>query len=291
MAALMSNGRGEEQGMALEEEGVSPGTGGMVGTGGGAAEVWLLRHGERIDETKAARKWYDSVPPARHFDPELTKTGAAQATVAGKAIAKHRAGRPEFRRIYASPLSRTLSTAHEAALALGIEEVVVVPGLSECAAAIRKQGLEFWERLAFLPLEAMRQLCPEVSRVEEAAPRAFEECVTWLVEACREAADEPILIVTHREGIRDLIDSPFRVPLPYCAIAHFSLEKSPEGEEGCRDRNQVSASVAFPGDAPRRFILQRLFDPATETELPVPVPVEATASTTASSRGVFMSMF
>merc|ERR1711924_384187 len=44
----------------------------------------------------------------------------------------------KIRRIYTSPLSRTLSTTYEVAKALGVTEVRVVYGLGECAAALRE---------------------------------------------------------------------------------------------------------------------------------------------------------
>jgi broad specificity phosphatase PhoE len=250
------------------------------GSGSGVAELWVVRHGERVDETEAYAQWRAATPSHRRFDPELTATGQAQARDAGDFLVRAAAveetpgglstsaavaaAAEKFGcTIYVSPLARTLSTAHEIAQVLMVAsggkkkvDVRVVFGLSECAAAVRNEGTDDYRgQLGFLELEAMQALCPEVTGIEEEAPPKYADACTWLVEKTREkhsqqqqqqqvgtngAAAEVAtasvevkpqhnsppccLVVTHREGIRDLMGLMMR--LPYCAVARFEAESA-----------------------------------------------------------------
>lgn len=232
------------------------------------SEVWLVRHGERIDETTAYSEWKASCPPSRRFDPSLTDTGKMQAREAAESLKHMLAHHPSggdtggWTTLFVSPLARTLSTASEIASSLGIRNVVVVPGLCECAKTIRDTGPDFQQIRDMLSFEQMKELCPQVVGVANEAPTTFVEAMDWLVHNHRalssEASEEgptaqderrdaepvpadgggipddeaarrpalPVLIVTHREGIRDLFGSHTR--LPYCAIAHFEASPDPE---------------------------------------------------------------
>jgi broad specificity phosphatase PhoE len=218
------------------------------------SDVWILRHGERIDETPAGQKWYCETEKTRCFDPPLTENGKAQAREAAvtlrRLVGEMGGGGgsvPLFHAIYCSPMQRCLSTASEVAALLGPvpDGVVVVPGLAECAAAAREArgGVG---ALIFLGAPAMRTLCPAIA--SDAAcwapggPETYVAAVAWAVvrELARPAragaapevevgAKPPpppprrrarVLIVCHREGIRDLMAQHLR--LPYCALACFA---------------------------------------------------------------------
>merc|ERR1719204_90787 len=80
-------------------------------------QLWLIRHGERMDEagTKEAMKWRKTVSRDRWFDPPLTKQGFEQAAGRGQSLVAQLAPfksdaqmYPRF--IYCSPLERTLGT-------------------------------------------------------------------------------------------------------------------------------------------------------------------------------------
>lgn len=203
----------------------------------GTRDLWLVRHGERIDETDHARKWWSETPADRRFDPPLTKQGGQQAAMAGKTLARTMGKRGQsFRCVYSSPLSRTLSTSVEVARALGISEVRVVFGLGECAAALRDcaysagrkalfsgqapEAGAYRNMLKFHSSEEMQELCPGMNIVvEEEAPPTFEAACEWVMQQC--VVEEPALVVTHREGIRDLTGKHIR--LPFCTIAHVRL--------------------------------------------------------------------
>ncbi len=86
------------------------------------SHVWLLRHAERVDETKEAEAWAAATHPDFHFDPPLTARGLRQASEAGAALA----GMPHhIRAIYSSPQIRCLQTAMVVAKHLGMVRVFV----------------------------------------------------------------------------------------------------------------------------------------------------------------------
>eukprot|EP00959_Pyramimonas_sp_CCMP1952_P345164 7228558-Pyramimonas_sp.AAC.2 len=53
-----------------------------------ATSMWVVRHGERIDETAKAAEWLSQTPKSRRFDPPLTEEGGRQATAAGQTLSK-----------------------------------------------------------------------------------------------------------------------------------------------------------------------------------------------------------
>mmetsp|Transcript_28375 Transcript_28375/g.47991 ORF Transcript_28375/g.47991 Transcript_28375/m.47991 type:complete len:172 (+) Transcript_28375:839-1354(+) len=75
----------------------------------------------------------------------------------------------------------------------------------------------------------MQALCPEVSGIEEHAPAGYSETCVWLLEEMQRRRKQQAkqqhggasccLVVTHREGIRDMMGA--HVRLPYCAVAKF----------------------------------------------------------------------
>lgn len=163
--------------------------------------------------------------------------------MAGETLARTMSKRGQsFRCVYSSPLSRTLSTSVEVARALGISELRVVFGLGECAAALRDCAFSAGRKalfsgraaevgayrtmLRFHSLEEMQELCPGMNIIiEEETPPTFEAACEWVMKQC--AAKEPALVVTHREGIRDLTGKHIR--LPFCTIANVRLVGSTQG--------------------------------------------------------------
>jgi broad specificity phosphatase PhoE len=104
-------------------------------------EVWVVRHGERIDETndERARDWFERTPRDRQFDPELTPAGRVQAAAAAatltRLVSRSRAPSPEratgtdepaaaplFDVVFTSPMQRCLATADE------ISRILAPPG-------------------------------------------------------------------------------------------------------------------------------------------------------------------
>ena len=93
--------------------------------GSGEVEVWIVRHGERVDEVpgntwikcgKKNRLWFDPALTARgHVHAEKVATAFCDR-FAGFAGDRHRPGlesAPPFHAIYTSPLIRTVQTAEK----------------------------------------------------------------------------------------------------------------------------------------------------------------------------------
>mmetsp|Transcript_482 Transcript_482/g.1356 ORF Transcript_482/g.1356 Transcript_482/m.1356 type:complete len:218 (+) Transcript_482:4976-5629(+) len=189
------------------------------GTGGAC---WLLRHGERADEAEGpeARAWRSGEGRGeRWFDPPLTERGREQAREAARKLAAVHARCP-FSEVLVSPLLRTLQTAEEVVGLLGDGSIPVrvVPGLSFCAAAVKKRG---YGGLAIRTREEVLQLCPKLAVAAwEPASGSFEEAC-----ASASASEGGSLCITHREGIRDLSEiAGHRIThTPYCCAVQFVL--------------------------------------------------------------------
>lgn len=115
--------------------------------------------------------------------------------------------------MFTSPLARALGTAHEIARILQLP-VTVVPGLAACAAAVKRRG--GIDRVPILSMDAMRDVCPEIDSVDATAPLDFAGACDAVVRR----HPPPVLLISHREGIRELVRAP-GLRLPYCATARF----------------------------------------------------------------------
>jgi len=202
-------------------------------------ELVLIRHGERVDETTEKHEWRRNCG-GRTWDPPLTKNGARQARKAAErliALGYGRQGDDGVAVVLSSPLLRTVQTASHIASALDIP-VQTLPGLAECAAAVHKMGIEsfgtrHWSRAGPPPrflnpdqVQATTECAPKTAFVH-AAPgeerfETFSTCITRLA-----AVSELLLIVTHREGIRELCAMAGQAACrtPYCAIAKFEFDQ------------------------------------------------------------------
>ena len=83
--------------------------------------------------------------------------------------------------------------------------------MAACAAAVKKRGLE---NLPFLAPTEMARMCPRIDSFGESAPKSFEAACAWVSQQTPQA-----LVVSHREGIRDLAHE--KLKLPYCAVGVF----------------------------------------------------------------------
>ena len=206
-------------------------------------EIVVLRHAERVDETPERHAWAQQCGD-RWWDPPLTDKGKRQSREAGEALMHEHQARP-FACVLASPCLRTTQTASYVAAVLGLP-VRCSPGLAECAAAVAQFGIDAFRPDSrgamrkgrpvapprFLTESEMQPLCAEGTRF---APRdeTFEGYFSCLE---RLAAEQPsgappsgrMLVVTHREGIRDLCDlagAPHR-RTGYCCAALFCFDTS-----------------------------------------------------------------
>eukprot|EP00750_Incisomonas_marina_P017783 INCI2469.1.p1 GENE.INCI2469.1~~INCI2469.1.p1 ORF type:complete len:416 (-),score=56.53 INCI2469.1:82-1329(-) len=173
--------------------------------------VFMVRHGQRIDETNEGRAWQLQAGD-RWYDPPLTEEGKQQAFGAASNLAKFLrdyadksisgAGQPGtaaasdreeqsegvvfdvFPRVFCSPLLRTLSTAEQFGRVFKMP-VVPVAGLATCTAVFRKRG----RKQMLLPFKEVSPLCRDAVLEEFSAAYTdmlFEPTVAML--ACQAAA-------------------------------------------------------------------------------------------------------
>jgi len=208
-----------------------------LGDGKEVTGLWLMRHGERVDEVKEVR---DRIRKGESFtvqgwdpcgerwwDPPLTKKGVKLAREEAKRLKCL-----NFTKIYVSPLMRTLETAEQVAEVLGIG-VEIVPGLSACAAIVQRIGLKHFltpnkrnKHQPLLNLEKARKLFPKINFLGESGG------AEGFVQACQRLADihrgGDVLIVSHREGVLRLHGEAglaLRRKPPYCSLTGYTLQK------------------------------------------------------------------
>jgi len=208
-------------------------------------EVWIVRHGERYDEVRG-NDWMAQCGAVREgeqpawWDPPLTARGKTQAErsaaelLATMTISHSvKVGCAPFDSVFCSPLQRCVSTAEPFSAYFGIP-IQTVPGIAECCAALRGKmsSSMAWQRnamsRALQTQEQLAALCPEATFVA-ADPTVESYLGAGGNESCpgRLAHGKArILIVTHREGIRDLtqIAGNRTWKTPYCCIAKFTYQ-------------------------------------------------------------------
>jgi hypothetical protein len=136
-----------------------------------SCEVWIVRHGERYDEVPG-NTWYETSGfKLAWLDPPLTACGRVQAEHAAVVLdtmlreTHTDTAAPLIDAIFSSPLQRCIATAAAAPFSRIFNlPIRPVPGLAECAAALRGEATSkaTWEK-ARLPLmrpEQLQELCP-----------------------------------------------------------------------------------------------------------------------------------
>ena len=105
--------------------------------------VVLVRHGERLDEVDAAA-WRRMRTEANRNDPPLTPGGVQMSRDAGERLAAliraeggGGAAGGRAAQVFSSPTTRTVQTAVQVAVALGVPDITPHHGLNCCAAAKR----------------------------------------------------------------------------------------------------------------------------------------------------------
>eukprot|EP00802_Teleaulax_amphioxeia_P007622 Tamp_07629.p1 GENE.Tamp_07629~~Tamp_07629.p1 ORF type:complete len:339 (-),score=53.17 Tamp_07629:1447-2403(-) len=251
----------------------------MVSSGASeCVEVWVVRHGERVDEVPGVRWDKCGKTNPQWFDPALTGRGHEHAAGVADAIRDKLGGKCPFDVIYTSPLVRTVQTAEKFSERLGIP-IEVVPGLCTCAAAIKREGLvqregRLWLQKSGLPLqttEELKRLSPNATYTEArtnvdnaAITCSFAECLENLCEtalrsgrseaATGQTASQPrrIMLVAHREGIRELsrvAEGSAITNTPYCCVGIFRY--SPGGAlpaHGSQASQSAQAASQAAGD-------------------------------------------
>lgn len=199
----------------------------------------MVRHGERVDETEQAYEFNKNCN-GRIWDPWLTNKGKEQARSAGMELRMHH-HLPEI--LLTSPTLRTIQTAAEISSFLDGIPVLPVPGLAQCAAMVCSRGIKSFKKpkdktKGFLSTEEMRQNIDPLMNTEiletENVYDNFIPCLRRILS--KKAAsvaetddfddEKPVVVVTHREGFRELyelVDMPIR-RVKYCEIDHFEYD-------------------------------------------------------------------
>ena len=242
------------------------------------------------------------------MDSSTTAAAWSQAARAGERLCAEHARSP-FSHVYASPTCRTIETAGRIVDQLRGLSLVLVPGLAQCAAAVKKLGLTKFKPMAadldgrslapsrsgkgpprlarrppprFLTPDEVhaRRSVPEGTSVSaEAVPAAVAEpgggasfapydelFAGSVVRLARQHLGGRLLLVTHREGIAELLAAAGcprkQQRSAYCAIARLRYEEEVVGADG---------GVG----APARLSLVSL--PTTEGPIPAAAPTDGTA--------------
>eukprot|EP01084_Bolivina_argentea_P083853 151800_1 len=216
-------------------------------------QLWLIRHGERMDEvhTNESQRWARDTSRNRLFDPPLTQNGLKQATERGYILLKHLSKYKIYKNyypkyIYSSPTQRTIGTAMKIAQVLNLT-IKIIPGLSSCAAAVQKgelnktnidkyDGHHHWElylkKCGFISQTYLSN-CNFLTKQEIVETfgkngvkilfdykyiDTFTNCVQRLVN---NSETNIVLAVTHREGIKYLDNILQFSHIPYCKVAKY----------------------------------------------------------------------
>eukprot|EP00510_Aplanochytrium_minuta_P006456 CAMPEP_0184041738 /NCGR_PEP_ID=MMETSP0955-20130417/63854_1 /TAXON_ID=627963 /ORGANISM="Aplanochytrium sp, Strain PBS07" /LENGTH=232 /DNA_ID=CAMNT_0026332207 /DNA_START=186 /DNA_END=880 /DNA_ORIENTATION=+ len=190
-------------------------------------KVYMVRHGERIDETRQADEWFKN-NMKRWFDPPLTERGKAQARAAAEKLITHFESLDSvpFDRVYASPLLRTMQTADQIAQHLSLP-IEAVPGIATCTSNFKKHGARRQPLLSYS--EIIAHIDSEVNEFDHTYKYDFHNTLELIAQqeilSNSESTEHNILVVTHREGQRDTshVAKDYFVATPYCGIALFDF--------------------------------------------------------------------
>lgn len=201
--------------------------------------VILVRHAERADE--APLEDIGSVPwsrTTRLYDPPLTRRGEEQARIAAKYIGdmfkvhSGETGLYDFSAVHTSQLLRCTQTAAAVSRELGGVPLRVNAGLASCAKWCRiAAALGREVKLASVTelAEAVADIEIEVARYVRPSPRhACRKFVETLEDLARQQRDNgALLVVTHREGIRQLdriAGEVRKMAMPYCVVHEYEFD-------------------------------------------------------------------
>lgn len=206
--------------------------------------VWVVRHAERadeagrgvlaseecsIDEKLRAALFNPKVSRHKTLDPPLTCRGLDQATMAGSKLVAHGVCAPV---IFCSAMLRTSQTAIKIATALnrvpdggegsGMTKIQRSYGLAACT-SVPKQGFMSNEHISAIS-EGSAPLSSLLPLDEERMP--FLMAMEHAVRRVRAEGKHDVVVVTHREGIRDMFQETGREGVilkpPYASITLFA---------------------------------------------------------------------
>ena len=191
--------------------------------------VLIVRHGERLDEVDK-RGWFKICTNDNWHDPPITQRGKEQSTTAGKRLHEYLSEIEMIKnsKLYTSPSLRTVGTAAKIGLEIERSEMILTPGLYQCSAAAKRDGLE---NLILSPSDTEQFIScsdsfPISERVHGTTSDTFMSSLNSIIDCATDDESFPI-VVTHREGLYDLMEE-CNVPirrLPYCVCMEFMRDR------------------------------------------------------------------
>ncbi|KAJ3029368.1 hypothetical protein HDV00_009620 [Rhizophlyctis rosea] len=226
-----------------------------------AATVWVVRHGERIDQINPS--WIATAQ--NPYDPPLTETGIAQATRCGTSILSDISSTPQkttLTHILSSPFYRTLQTSR--ALLTGLSQT---PHHTQLPPLSLEPGLSEWLSEKYfpspLPLEPFTQnnrsfqfrelpyttgsyspsLTTPLPPYPEPRPQMRARLLRTFASSTRQLCSPPpspsvtpgIILVSHGAGCTALVEEVMRAvgddpsftveATPYCCISRLEKRK------------------------------------------------------------------
>ena len=204
-------------------------------------EFYLIRHGQSVNNASS-----DTLEP----DPALTNLGREQANHVGKALQEKK-----IRRLYCSPMLRTLQTAEIIGRVLELSPHVYV-GLHEWDGIWEASVGRYGATLPGLTRTQMREICPNVvlpddvtdkgwlfsewRNVELMLKRAYRDAGVFIqqAEAIHGESDERVAVVSHGGFLATMICAFLDLP-PNDDPDHFAhrngavskIRKTPEGTQ------------------------------------------------------------
>eukprot|EP01060_Flectonema_neradi_P037016 TRINITY_DN7338_c2_g1_i1.p1 TRINITY_DN7338_c2_g1~~TRINITY_DN7338_c2_g1_i1.p1 ORF type:complete len:213 (+),score=39.47 TRINITY_DN7338_c2_g1_i1:66-704(+) len=187
-------------------------------------KVVFVRHGERLDEANK-RAWWTTCNDDNWHDPPVTERGKDQATEAGKIVRSYleTEGRLSHSLLYTSPSLRTVGTAARIGVEIEQKEFILTPGLYECSAAAKRDGLANLKMNLpdSEPFTSCSEHFPVSPTIHGSTSDTFISAVDSILDAV--STEAVPIVVTHREGIYDMMEN-CSVPiqrLPYCVCMEF----------------------------------------------------------------------
>ena len=215
----------------------------MAGNGSVSARpvVVVVRHGERLDE--ADRELWRKIRTEQNIsddNPPLTERGRMQARQAGALLKQSIREESQIGhvapaiKVLCSPTSRTIDTAVELCLELGVQELMPHFALNCCAAA-KKEGVLSGQQA--LPTEqemkGISLLCwppaGDAMTIDDRGRRPGGFVETVLDLAYSAACADVLILVTHREGIWELQKATGAQPgIGYCGFMALRVDQGGE---------------------------------------------------------------
>jgi len=199
-----------------------------------ATYLWIVRHGERIDDVD--HQWVETT--ARPFDPPLTKKGEEQALKTGQQLKKlihgfYQQEQPQIF-LYSSPFLRTLQTAMKISQQMNHLPIKVEEGISEWLATRFFTSMPTFTASKDLKFQYGEEFCLDTSystfwhcKYPESIDQMAEKYTTTARTLAHQHPNTHIILVTHGYGVQftseGLCNDQIISEVPYCSITKLVL--------------------------------------------------------------------